>query len=477
MFTYINENFLHAPSTDLSRDSVKTLTSLMIAQAQEVFFEKTIADGKSDTLHGLLAKLAAQAAYLYSQSYDGLQEHIAQAGFNRIWLVLAQFKKTYFSALANFYQATADEKAAKYGVAIGRLNLAQREVKDAIKYAHSFPSYLPAELKLPSDSAATMISTAKGQQQKIADRLAQINKDNDFIYHDAIVAEADLEQVAKMALAKPTPIAEIYQSAEVQRAIGSDIFQSIVPMSVTESASLYDEEKAKLVRAESERVEQANDELAAALDYMKLPGSLNILSGGSDQDRRIDEEFHTWCHEIAGHGPLGRELDKFGPTRTQLLQTLDQLSQSLEMEESVCEKMRNKYGGPWTQQPSNRLTSTLRTDVRSYCEALAQAASSDSQLVSSYKQVETDFAEMQAAAESGAIEALYHRAMPRDTIGSRNNLLDDDSLQEENESVAAQIASVQDLLGKLQLVKRERQQVLTDLKEKVCEVYRSSALC
>ena len=46
MFTYINENFLHAPSTDLSRDTVKTLISIMLAQAQEVFLEKQIADGK-----------------------------------------------------------------------------------------------------------------------------------------------------------------------------------------------------------------------------------------------------------------------------------------------------------------------------------------------------------------------------------------------------------------------------------------------
>jgi tyrosine-protein phosphatase non-receptor type 23 len=42
MLTYINENFLHAPSTDLSREVGKFLISLILAQATEVFFEKCL---------------------------------------------------------------------------------------------------------------------------------------------------------------------------------------------------------------------------------------------------------------------------------------------------------------------------------------------------------------------------------------------------------------------------------------------------
>src|SRR6266545_530602 len=40
MLTYINENFLHAPSTDLSREVVKFLINIILAQATEIFFEK-----------------------------------------------------------------------------------------------------------------------------------------------------------------------------------------------------------------------------------------------------------------------------------------------------------------------------------------------------------------------------------------------------------------------------------------------------
>ena len=87
MFTYINENFLHAPSTDLSRETVKTLIAIMLAQAQEVFLEKQIVDGKKV---GLLAKLASQAAFLYTQAVEGAQENVASAVFEKVWLLVVQ---------------------------------------------------------------------------------------------------------------------------------------------------------------------------------------------------------------------------------------------------------------------------------------------------------------------------------------------------------------------------------------------------
>ena len=87
MFTYINENFLHAPSSDLSRDTVKTLISITLAQAQEIFLEKQIGDQKKVAL---LAKLAGQAAYLYSQALEGIQENVNKAIFEKVWMLFVQ---------------------------------------------------------------------------------------------------------------------------------------------------------------------------------------------------------------------------------------------------------------------------------------------------------------------------------------------------------------------------------------------------
>lgn len=473
MFTYINENFLHAPSTDLSRDTVKTLIAIMLAQAQEVFLEKQMADGKKPAL---LAKLANQAAYLYTQSIEGTQENVAKNVFERVWLLVVQNKASYMTALAQYYQALTDDDANAHGSSICRLEVAQTAAKEAGRIANSFPNNIPATSNLASDTAALLADMAKKHVAACQELLAQFHKDNDFIYHQPVPAEAALTPIPKLPAAKAIPVSELYQGQDIQRIIGPDIFAKIVPMSVTESASLYDEEKAKLIRAESERVEIANDEMAASLDYLKLPNSLNILKGGLDQEMSVDSEFRKWCEDFVGHAPFAEAFEQLQASKSAVNNTLDAAAKSLDMEESVCEKMRNKYGGEWTQQPSSRLTSTLRSDIRNYRGAVEEASMSDAQLYATFRQFETDMEEMRSAGETDEADVLYQRAMIKAGAARGNKgkspLLEEGDLlgeieDEGKDSVNHQIAAVEELLRKLSLVKRERQQTLKDLKEKV----------
>lgn len=475
MFTYINENFLHAPSTDLSRDTVKTLIAIMLAQGQEVFLEKQVADGKKV---GLLAKLASQAAYLYAQAAEGTQENVNKAVFERVWLLVTQVKANHLSSVAQYYQALADDDANSHGIAIARMQLAENQAKDASRIANAFPSSVPPSSNLSSETGPNMTDMIRRHLATVQEKLATFNKDNDFIYHQTVPAEAALTVIPKLPAAKAIPVSELYQGQDIQRIIGPDIFQKIVPMSVTESASLYDEEKAKLVRAEAEKVETANDEMAASLDYLKLPGSLNILKGGMDQETTVDAEFRSWCEELAGHESFGRAFQHLQSDKASIAATLNRCSKQLDMEESVCEKMRSKYGGDWTQQPSSRLTATLRGDIKSYRGAIDEAAGSDAQLLATSRQYEADFDEMRSAGETDEADVLYQRAMVKaganrgkgkSGVGSpirEENLLDED-YGEGGVSVMDQIGRIEDLLKKLNLIKRDRTQVLNDLKEKV----------
>ncbi|KAF1830712.1 vacuolar protein-sorting protein bro1 [Decorospora gaudefroyi] len=469
MFTYINENFLHAPSTDLSRETVKTLIAIMLAQAQEVFLEKQIADGKKV---GLLAKLASQAAFLYTQATEGAQENVTNAVFEKVWLLVCQIKSHHMASLAQYYQALADDDANSHGVAICRLQVAEAHAKDANRAAHGFPNNTPANSNLTTETGGIVAEMTRKHLANVQEKLAEFAKDNDFIYHQGVPNEAALTQVPKLPAAKAIPVSELYQGQDIQRIIGPDIFQKIVPLAVTESASLYDEEKAKLIRAESERVEVANDEMAASLDYLKLPDSLNVLRGGMDQDMMVDDDFRKWCEDLAGHQAFGPSFEQLDRDKAEILTSLDASMKQLDMEESVCEKMRSKYGPEWTQQPSSRLTSTLRSDIRNYRGAVEEASTSDAQLYSTFRQCEADFDEMRSAGETDEADVLYSRAMvkagankgrsPRPMEG---NLIDDDI--DEGPSVTDQIGAVEDLLRKLNLVKKERTQILKDLKDKV----------
>jgi hypothetical protein len=473
MFTYINENFLHAPSTDLSRETVKTLIVIMLAQGQEVFIEKQVMDKKKP---GLIAKLAAQAAYLYAQAVEGVQDNVSRAIFERVWLLVVQIKQHHIASVAQYYQAVADYEANKYGEAISRLSAAQTAVKEANKLASAFPGSLPSNSNLASETGGILLDMTKKQAASITELQAEYNRDNDMIYHQPVPSSENLTSIPKLPAAKAIPVSELYQGQDIHRIIGPDIFSRIVPMSVTESASLYDEEKAKVGRAEADRVEQADQELASAYEYMKLPGGLDIIKGVVDPETMgVDGEFRNWCEELAGHSPFTPIFDQLRDDKGKILNTLDGCMKQLDMEESVCEKMRSKYGAEWTQQPSSRLTQTLRTDSRSYRSAVEEAATSDAQLYASYRQYEGDMEEMRSAGETDEADVLYQRAMIKVGVGKKGsgpadegNLLDDDFESDGRESVAEQLEQAEGMMRTLQLIKRDRTQVLKDLKEKVC---------
>lgn len=97
MFTYINDNFLHAPSTDLSREVVKVLVGLMGAQATEVFIE-TMGPATAKGA-GLRAKLCMQASTLYGGIVEEVKEWVTKGVFIREWSNLIQVSRHKISLL------------------------------------------------------------------------------------------------------------------------------------------------------------------------------------------------------------------------------------------------------------------------------------------------------------------------------------------------------------------------------------------
>lgn len=375
------------------------------------------------------------------------------------------------SSMAQYYQALADDDANSHGMAVARLQVAEGFAREANRIANSFPNTIPPSSNLAPDTGVILADFTKRHLASVQEKLSEFLKDNDYIYHQPVPPEAGVPPVSKLPAAKPIPVSELYAGQDIQRITGPDLFAKIIPLAVTESASLYDEEKAKLVRAETERVDTANGEMAASLDYLRLPGALQVLKGGFDQEILPDDDFRTWCVDIADHDNPASVFEQLGGEKQRIVALLDKSSKQLDTEESVCEKMRSKYETDWTQQPSARLTTTLRNDIRNYREALEEAARSDTQLGMKLRANEVEFDDMRSAAQNGEIDALFQRAVSKNRKTSHSpvaeqNLLDDD-FDDGGPSVVEQIAKVEDILKRLNLIKKERVQVLKDLKEKV----------
>ncbi|OQE34932.1 hypothetical protein PENCOP_c015G00610 [Penicillium coprophilum] len=476
MFTYINSHFDHAPSTDLNRNTITILVHLTLAQAQEVFLEKQVADQRKS---GLLAKLAAQASYLYSQAIGEMQNSVDKNVFDKVWTILIQAKTAYMGSVASYYQAITDSESGSYGVAIARLQMADKQSATALSWAKSFPSSPPTNTSLTAESGSNLLDLIKHNQANVQALLTTMVKDNDFIYHQPVPNEAGLSPVARVTAAKAISVSELYQGQDIEQIIGPDIFDGLVPESVTKTVSLYDEEKAKLLRVEDNKAEEVKAVMLTYLDDLKLPGILEIWKGGLNQEMSVDQDFRRWCSELAGHNSFQRAFSELQDRKAEVLSQLDQCSKQLDLEESVCEKMRSKYGADWSQQPSSRLNTTLRGDVRSYRDTINEASASDSQLSSTLRQYESDFDEMRSAGETDEADVLFQRALNKArskqgkskngvTSPPAGNLLDD-VYDDGSASVAEQIAQVGWFLKKLESVQVERSTCLSNLKKEVHE--------
>ncbi|KIO21861.1 hypothetical protein M407DRAFT_28572, partial [Tulasnella calospora MUT 4182] len=221
MLTYINDNFLHAPSTDLSKEVVKFLTNIMLAQATEVFFEKMIDEKKGPAI---VSKVAAQAAYLYTGLTEEVKEFMGRGIFDRNWITLIQIKAKYFTAQSHYHRSIADTAAGKHGDSLARLNVADGLAKEAHRLGRNFNSdfvstYSPT---LPPDAGTSILELTKSLQTLLTEKREEASRDSDLIYNAVVPAEAALPVIDKLSVAQPIPIQEVYGNPDVQKVIGPD---------------------------------------------------------------------------------------------------------------------------------------------------------------------------------------------------------------------------------------------------------------
>ena len=490
MLTYINENFLHAPSTDLSRDVVKFLVDIMVAQAHEVFFE-TCRDGKKSS--ALIAKVASQTASLYTALVEEVKEFQGKKIFDHNWvtllaaslmrrlctgpaLTLLQIKARFFVSLAQYYRALADHAAGKHGESLVRFTVAERAAKEAhTQTATSFAPYFVTTQSptLPPDAGAAILELTTAHLALCSEKKTEAQRDNDLIYNAVLPPEATLPAIEKTVVAAPIPIQEVYSAHDVQKTIGPDLFAKLVPLSVHESASVYSEEKAKLVRGEAEKADTADGECRAALESLGVRDGLGryramvegVVAGGDV----VPREVRAWQEEVrgaeAGEGAdaLLRELDRL---KAGVRGELDGVGRDLEIESKDCEAGRLKYEHAWTQAPSAGLTKRFRQDLKSHLNSLDAASTSDRQAVAMWESTKADIAVL---VDDEKLEDVFMR-QAQQGHGHSGSLLDieDDGEGDwqEREKIGGYVAEIEERMGRLNKISRERNETLKDLKEK-----------
>lgn len=210
--------------------TLESLQHLLLAQAQECFWQKAVKDGLKDAS---IAKLAAKVSDFYSQAGDF---GIKSEAISTEWIHHMTAKHHHFAAAAQYRAACDCLEKRKYGEEVARLRDSLVCVNDALKEAKWINK--------------TVLGDLHGLKNKVSEDLKRAEKDNDLIYLIPVPPKSELKTIerASMATAKvPKEVADPVSMLGDKRPLGQPLFAKLVPYAVHVAASIYAERKDRLV--------------------------------------------------------------------------------------------------------------------------------------------------------------------------------------------------------------------------------------
>ncbi|SPO29573.1 related to RIM20 - protein involved in proteolytic activation of Rim101p [Ustilago trichophora] len=367
---------LSPPSIDLNPRLLSCIRDLMLAQAQECFWQKAVVDRLKDAT---IAKLAEKVAEHYASALAAVnetpEEGITATTTSRItlpsgWENHLTVKRWHFTAAAQYRKACDDLGANRYGDELGRLLLAEQHVKKALDSA-----------KRGVSDAIT--SDLKSLQAILQSNIARATRDNDLIYLEAVTPATQLSPIQPAAMVKPVTPVEVNQPIvhlrdSPQPAYGRPLFAELVPYSVHLAISIYDDRKDSFVR---DTIGGRRDELdvlaTSTLQSLNLPGSLQAL----EQPMGLPQSLLRKHEEVVAEGGLER-LQRIAHDVARIATTdRDTLAEALaliEHEEREDESVRASFAGQgWGRQSSSEVNRELKAQAAEYHGTLVKAAASD----------------------------------------------------------------------------------------------------
>ncbi|KAF9356394.1 pH-response regulator protein palA/rim20 [Mortierella sp. AD094] len=353
-----------APTIDISAAALTVYIHLMLAQAQECFWQKGALDQMRD---GSIAKLAAKVADYYDAANEGATHSAMSSLFTTSWTSQMQAKALHFSAVSQYRRSCECISQNKYGEEIARLKVAERLVSSG--------------LDLQRNLRETVVNDLRSLQTAIHRNLSRAEKDNDIIYLEPIPPETSLTPIVKADMSKATVIPEISNPVplmnEHNMLLGVPLFSRLVPFAVHQAASVYTERKERIVK---EDIGGKFDELTgicySQMQALNLPGALQAL----EQPVGLPPSLLSHIDEIHTEGgarALQEMLENVRTLSRQNAAILDEIFEALQQEADEDEIMRQRFQGRWNRPTSASLTVAFVEQGRKHRETLETARKSD----------------------------------------------------------------------------------------------------
>ncbi|KAL5726652.1 bck1-like resistance to osmotic shock [Ranunculus cassubicifolius] len=345
-----------ASTVDISVECAGMLERLMLAQAQECFFEKVVNEGR---LPGLCSKVARQVGIYYEEAYASLCAAPLSQHFDRTWISHVQLKAAQFYAEACYRCALELHEKEDIAEEIARLKSGISAVCDAKKSTKGV--------------AAQLIDAVAKLEANLNRNLEIAVKENDRVYLMRVPAASSLTSLPAYSLVKSMPMNDILDASKEK------MFASLVPDNSAKALSRYTEMVDDIIRTQAEKLQQGSELTRVRLKEMDLPDSILALEGNFSLPVVLKEDVEAV--QISG-GPSGleAELQQLKDLRRVNQELLVQTEELLEKEAREDAQFRSQFGTRWTRPQSTTLTKNLQDRLNKLAGNLKQAAESDGRI-------------------------------------------------------------------------------------------------
>ncbi|KAK6200458.1 BRO1-like domain-containing protein [Scheffersomyces amazonensis] len=500
IFQFLNENFLHAPSADLSQSTVKFLVKLMLAQAQEVFVLKVVTGDLEQKKNSLISKLCRSASAHYEECHNmisivptyssGLNEYTVidsseiddnflenpedseavatdsveennlhvTARLDPSWTATINFKHIYYKSLAYYFNALHLESNRKFGEALAYLTKSQEILNEINSY------WLKQIAKSSSSDSYEILDNYKYQKDAIAIKLADLTKDNDLIYHDIIPSLLTLPDIKPMDSTKIIPINQNILFQEVNEYNYGNFLTNVVPINIHELSSFYSEEKSQFLRNELDAVDVSNEETTSVLEYLKLPKALVTIkelinSSSNIEGNNEGSQIDATLLGIAGE--INQESNNDAFNKEKIIDLRKKIYEAISESESIL-----------GQQFSDALVK-FKDEILNLKKTLYDATNSDNQL---FALINSDnaglYSILQKGPNSNEFKQLFKtKDSNSNKSGTATELslldMDESQLVDPKDIINKDIKTVEDLLHDINVIKSNKSKLIETLKKEI----------
>ncbi|PVV05046.1 hypothetical protein BB560_000439 [Smittium megazygosporum] len=427
-------------SSDMNSNSLNFLEKLMLAQAQECTFCKSIS---TNMKNANIAKVAVAASELYQECLDSGNSLSFSSNVYQPWKEEILFKIKYFSAVAQFRQAKDCLEKGKHGEEIARLQISF-DIITALKTTYNNDSWWSKKMR---PSFLKCLSTL---EKTVSDNLQRSKYDNDIIYLHLIPEESSLSSISSFSIAKPE-MPDILTNPEQyvdKKELGSALFKSLVPLVVHQAISLYEDRKENFVNF---GIIVPLDELSAeTLD------SLNVVETirSAKKPAGIPPQIILGADQIKSEGGLAslqKMYSQLSSDRQEIITNLIECSNILNEEARQDQLLRgsSQTNPDVVSRPaSSEINVKYKSLLIQYNTAIEKAKANDSAI----SQKINDWKNFFYLLESGREQILL--ALP--------NLSSSDATQDPQHKTI--ISRLEEFLEEIEEMKQERLQKIEELK-------------